>query len=98
MAPLTREAKDWLVLVCIDAAVPITIAWQRRTGETSTTVAMVSGLVSLAALNALLIVMIRARNKRQGQGVPRSLIIGAIGLMVPAALLTCLVSSYIHYP
>ena len=90
MAPWTREAKDWLVLVCIDAAVPITIAWKRHTGETNTTVAIVSGLVSLVVLNAVFIVKIRARNKQQGQGVPRSLIIGAIGLMMLAALVTSL--------
>jgi hypothetical protein len=90
MAPWTREAKDWLVLVCIDAGVPITIAWKRHTGEASATVAIVSGLVSLAVLNAILIVTIRARNKRQDQGVPRSLVIGAIGLMMLGALITSL--------
>jgi hypothetical protein len=90
MAPWAREAKDWLVLVCIDAGVPITIEWKRHTGEVSATVAIVSGLVSLAVLNAVLILTIRARNKRQGQGVPRGLVIGAIGIAMLGASVTLL--------
>jgi hypothetical protein len=90
MVPWTREGKDWLLLVSIDVTVPITIAWKRHTGEVNTTIAIVSGLVSLAVLNAVLILMIRARNKRQGQSVPRTLIMGAIGLMLLGVLVTCL--------
>jgi hypothetical protein len=93
MAPWTRKAKDWVVLVCVDVGVPITIAWKRHTGEASTTVAIVSGLVSLAVLNAVLIAMMHARNKRQAQGVPRGFIIGAIGLLIFAASLTA-ISAY----
>jgi hypothetical protein len=90
MAQWTREAKDWLLLVCIDATVPITIAWERYAGGASTTIAIVSGLASLAALNTVLIATISARNKRQGQGVSSSLFIGGIGRMMFAALLTSL--------
>jgi hypothetical protein len=90
MAPWTRKSKNWLLLVCIDAAVPVTIAWKRHTEEASATVAIVSGLVALAVLNAVALMTIRARNKRQGQSLPRSLIIGAIGLILLAALLICL--------
>jgi hypothetical protein len=93
MAPWTRNAKDWLVLVCLDAGVPITIAWKRHNGEASANVAVVSGLVSLVVVNAVLFTMLHARNKRQSQSVSPRLIIGAIGLMMLAASLTA-ISAY----
>jgi hypothetical protein len=93
MTPWTRNAKDWLVLVCIDVGVPITIAWERHTGEVGATAAVTIGMVSLVVLNSVLIVVLNARNKRQGQGVPRGFILGAIGLMIFAASLTA-ISAY----
>jgi hypothetical protein len=93
MNPWTRNAKDWLVLLCVDLGVPITIAWKRHSGEVSSAVAVVSGLVSLVVLNIVLFAMIHARNKRQAQGMPRRLIMGAIGLVTLAAMLTA-ISAY----
>ncbi len=90
MASASRRNADWIILAGINLTVPIMVNWKFHTGETSRTVALTSGFVSLVLLNATLIATIRIRDKRTGQSTPLGLIVGAIGLALLSALGTAI--------
>ena len=64
--------------------------WEHHTGEANRTVASISGLVSIVVLNAVIITAIHFRDKRNGNVVQRSFVIGAVGLALFSALLTAI--------
>lgn len=88
MAKISRRALDWLALVCIDVTVPAMIAWKHHLGEVTPAVALTSGLISVAFINAVFLGAVHIRNKRSGQGTARSLFVGGVGLAIVSALVT----------
>jgi hypothetical protein len=77
-----------MLLACINLAIPAVIAWKLHTGEASTTVALLSGLISLVVLNGVAVGMILSRRKRMGQDTSRGFLIGTAGIIVISGLFT----------
>jgi hypothetical protein len=90
MTSAPRHALDWLLLAVIDLTVPAVIAWKHRAGDTTSTVALLTGFISIAVLNAVIVGAISSRRRRLGEGSSRGFLSVAIGLAVLSGLLTAL--------
>ena len=77
-----------MFVVACNLTVPILVNWKYHTGEATRTAAFISGAASLLILNAVIIKVILARDKRNGQGTPRGFIAGATGVALLSAVLT----------
>jgi hypothetical protein len=85
---LSRTGLDWLILVCLNATVPVVLGWKHYIGEVSAQIVLIAGLTSIVVANAVVVLAIRVRNKRQGKITSRSVGFGAIALAVLAAAST----------
>lgn len=84
--PVSRQQRDWLVLVCVNLAVPATVAWKRYSEGCDVTVAVITTLISLVALNAVVISTIRSRCTREGLTAPKWLLSLGVALAVFSAV------------
>ena len=88
MASVSRKSLDWIMLVSSDATVPAVISWEHHTGKATSTVALLIGFFSLLVLNLVIIRAILSRRKRLGEDTSPGFVLGAIGLVLLAGLLT----------
>jgi hypothetical protein len=79
---------DWLLLLCMDAAVPVVLVWKTHSGEVQPITALMSGLLCLLVGNAIVLTAIHKRSRRTGQPTSKWLVLKATGLSVLAALVT----------
>lgn len=86
MASSNRHRLDWLVLSCLNATIPALLVWKTRSGETTPTVAVLSGLLCLIVMNVMVLMAIRKRNARTGQLTSKWIVRGSFGLGLLAAL------------
>jgi len=86
MSPLKRNQLDWLLLLCVDATVPVILVWKTHSGEVQPVIALVSGLLCLLVGNVVVLIAIRNRNGRTGQPNSKWLVLGASGVGVIVAL------------
>jgi hypothetical protein len=84
----TRLLNDWILVVGMNIVVFFVSVWKYRIGDAAPRVALVSGLSSLLILDALVLLIIRARNRRAGLPLAWSLVVGAIigGMLSASAL------------
>ncbi len=93
-----RTRLYWLVLVSINSGVPIATVWKYHAGETSSRVALVSGMIVLIVCNLAALLAFWRRYQLDGEPLPRTLLVGAAALAVVCCLLTILgVSSVRHH-
>jgi hypothetical protein len=90
MPLVSRTNRVWLIVVVVNLTVPAMVVWEHHAGETSRTVALISGFASLFVLNAVIIAAIHYRDQRNGNVLQRRFAIGAIGLALVSALLTAM--------
>lgn len=76
------------MLACGDVAVPAVVAWEHHAGEATSTVALISGVLSLAVMNVVVLKAIYSRHKRHGEQTSRGFVAGAAGLALLSGLLT----------
>jgi len=76
------------MLACINMTIPAVVTWKHHSGETSSTLALLSGLLSLVVANGVAVGTILSRRKRIGQDTSGGFLMGAAGLLVIAGLLT----------
>jgi hypothetical protein len=88
MASISHNTAAWLLLAAIDLTVPAMVTWEYHAGKISSPVALISGLTSLAVLNAVMITAIRSRNKSSRRQTPRGFVIVAVSFAVFSGLLT----------
>ena len=73
-----RLLNDWIAIAGVGILAVATPVWKYRAGDCAPRVALVSGLLSLSVIDAVLLLTIRARNRRRGLPLPRSLPMGAV--------------------
>jgi len=90
MPSVSRKHRDWLILIIVNLTVPVMVAWEHYRGEASRPVAFISGLASLLVLNAVIVIAIHFRDKRNGNVRQRNFVIAAIILTLFSTLLTAI--------
>ncbi len=84
----TRLLNDWILVVGMNIVIFFVPVWKYRIGDAAPRVALISGLSSLLFLDAAVLLIIRARNRRAGFPLAWSLVVGAIiGGMISASAL-----------
>jgi hypothetical protein len=92
-----RTIRDWLLLAVVNLTIPVTAIWEYQTGAAVRSVATVSAYTSIVTVNTILIIIIRTRDKKNGDAIPRGFILGAMGLGLLSALTTS-VGLYLFSP
>jgi hypothetical protein len=95
MPNISRRQLDWIILFSVDLGVPATLAWQRHTGAVTVSVAVITAIIVLAALNGFLVLNFYRRNKRQALPTGRSFFFGAGVMAIISLLVTVLAVSQI---
>jgi hypothetical protein len=92
---LSGTGRDWLILGCVNVAVPVTSTWERYIGEASARDALIGGLAAICLANVTVILATSTRNGHRAKAALRGFVLGSIGLAALAAAGTVIGASMV---
>jgi hypothetical protein len=90
MASLSHRQLNWLLIITVNATIPAMLIWERRSGELSIGVAVISAFLSLTTFNVVILRAIRVRDRKAGLLFQQRQIVGAIALALVSLGFTAL--------
>lgn len=87
---LSRSQREYLLVVCINAAVPVMLLWKRYSGEVSWLVAVCSAAITLVLMNAIFVIATHSKQRTLGVSPNRATPVLAVTLAALALAVTAI--------
>ena len=85
MTQMSQRSRDWIIVIGVNLVTAFWLFWQHARGDASAKTTLIATPIVFVVLNAVMLLSIRAKNRRLQVTTPSSLIVTAILLAVVAS-------------
>lgn len=82
---MSKGSRDWLIVVGVNLTAAFWLFWQHDIGDASAKTTSIAAPITFTVLNAVMLLSIRAKNRRLQLTTPTSIVVAAITLAVVAS-------------